>query len=234
LINIIFEDNDILVCEKQAGMAVQSKNISVPDMESELRNRLKRSGQKGDIHVIHRLDQPVEGIIVFAKNRKAAASLGDQIKSGGGMHKTYLAVTAGFFPSEQKEGELRDYLKKDPASKCAVIADAADKEAKEALLSYSVIEEKEVDGFNISLLRIKLQTGRYHQIRAQLSSQDYPILGDRRYGSDQSREISERLGVRNVALCAAGVKFRHPANGRDMEFDITPKEKIFREFAGIY
>lgn len=143
-IEILYEDNDVIVCKKPAGMAVQSANLTVPDMESLLKSRLKRTQGGGQIYVIHRLDQPVEGIIVFARNKKAAASLSRQAQAGGGMNKVYRATVYGLFPEDKKNGELRDYLIKDSKTRCAKVVSSSENGAKEAILRYEVITEKNV------------------------------------------------------------------------------------------
>jgi 23S rRNA pseudouridine1911/1915/1917 synthase len=263
-IEILYEDDDILVCVKSAGVAVQSRNVTIPDMENALRSQIIRSGRfknkSTTLHVIHRLDQPVEGILVFGRTKKAAASLSTQVQDGGDMDKHYLAVVCGEFPEDAQEGELCDYMYRDPASKSAVIVDSSDidkgnisSDAKKSNLNYRVVAQKRVseisvnnvvdfakskeasDGAicgieNISLVDIHLHTGRFHQIRAQFSHAGHPLLGDRRYCTEESDEISARLRVKNVALCAYRLSFDHPSTGKRMEFTIEPKGEIFGEF----
>ncbi|WP_035765476.1 RluA family pseudouridine synthase [Butyrivibrio sp. NC2002] len=253
-IEILFEDEDILVCYKSAGLAVQSSRVTEPDLENMLRSQLNRRGEKGGlIHVIHRLDQPVEGILVFAKNKKAAASLSEQVQSKGEMSKNYLAVVFGILPDGEKEKALFNYIDRDKQTGSAVIVEEENltDSAKKAALSYKVLEEitikrekivefkaKETDADgdiekdkrSISLLEIRLDTGRFHQIRAQLSNMGYPIMGDRRYFTEDSNALSRELMVRNVALCAYKLNFKHPKTGQDMEFKIQPKGEIFRRF----
>ncbi|WP_026495472.1 RluA family pseudouridine synthase [Butyrivibrio sp. WCD3002] len=237
-IEILYEDDDILVCVKPAGVAVQSRNVTIPDMETALRSQIIRSGKfknkSTTLHVIHRLDQPVEGILVFGRIRKAAASLSSQVQDGGAMDKHYLAVVCGEFPEAAQEGELCDYMYRDPASKSAVIVDSSDvdagkipDDAKKSTLTYRVISQKRVEG--ISLVDIHLHTGRFHQIRAQFSHAGHPLLGDRRYCTAESDELSARLRVKNVALCAYSLSFDHPTTHKRMEFKIEPRGEIFGE-----
>ncbi|WP_029323753.1 RluA family pseudouridine synthase [Butyrivibrio sp. AE3004] len=245
-IKILYEDSDVLVCYKPAGIAVQSSGVTIPDMETALRSQILRSSEIKNkstaLHVIHRLDQPVEGIIVFARNKKAAASLSSQVQSSGDMNKTYLAVVYGKFAEGENEGELRNYIYKDTKTKMAVITDnektlskSGEKEhPKECLLKYkaileTVISESSSDEF-ITLVKIHLETGRYHQIRAQFSNIGHPLLGDRRYSSAISDEVSKKLSVKNVALCAYKLSFKHPSTGKLMEFEITPSGNIFNKF----
>ncbi len=232
-IEILYEDNDIIVCNKTAGLPVQSSSLSTPDMESMLKNTLsRREGAKRpvELYVIHRLDQPVEGIIVFGKNKKAAASLSKQVQSGGGMNKTYRAVICGKLPDEKLEGELKNFLLKDSKNKCAQIFDEKNGDAKEAVLFYETMRTKDVSAepFVISLVEIHLQTGRFHQIRAQFSHIGHPLLGDRRYCSEISSNLSAQLGVRNVALCATSLSFIHPSTGKRMDFSKEPAAEIFK------
>ncbi len=251
-IEIIFEDKDILVCYKPAGLAVQSRNVTMPDLENMLRSQLNRRGEKGGlIHVIHRLDQPVEGLLVFAKNKKAAADLSSQVMSKGEMSKNYLAVVYGTFPDEKKEGTLTDLIGRDQKTGNAIIIEdkESDKSAKEAKLSYKVIGEcdvpkgkiaefhakDEVSNENagkrkLSLINISLDTGRFHQIRAQFSNIGYPIMGDRRYFLEESNALSRELMVKNIALCAYRLSFRHPVSGEIKEFEIKPKGEIYKYF----
>ncbi len=279
-IEILYEDKDIIVCRKPAGVAVQSANVTIPDMESMLKNMsfrgqnressakirncrirpslredqdhydsrfsdekqesmLSRRGGENrfgssQIHIIHRLDQPVEGIVVFGKNKKAAASLNKQVQSDGGMNKIYLAALYGKLPEDKKAGELRDYLMKDRVSRCAVVTDKSSKEAREAVLTYKVIGNKsypaagaEGDGESVTIVEIHLKTGRFHQIRAQFTHLGYPLLGDQRYGNEKSNALSRSLGIRNVALCAYRLSFNHPTTGKVMNYEITPSSEIF-------
>ena len=251
-IDIIYEDEDILICYKEAGLAVQSSSVTEPDMEHILRSQLIRSGDKSSvIHVIHRLDQPVEGLVIFAKNKKAAADLSRQIQDKGEMSKNYLAVVFGRLPENEKEKELFDYIDRDDNTKSAVITDKAEAKGKAAKLSYKVIGEAEIpvgkivkfrEDLNessdeeknsdrqISLLDISLKTGRFHQIRAQLCNMGYPIMGDRRYFTEESNALSRELMVKNVALCAYKINFKHPKTGDVLEYKIEPKGEIFRQF----
>ena len=270
-IEILYEDNDVIVCHKRAGVPVQSANISVSDLENTVKAYLARKGHEekstglneneekpsvykkkeeralwaagngrknSELYVIHRLDQPVEGVVVFAKNKKAAAALSKQVQAGGGMNKTYLAVVYGRFDEDKKEGRLRDYITKDKVTKCARIVSPGEskgaeksKDIKEAVLDYKVLSEKTVSSEGreeeISLVEIHLQTGRYHQIRAQFRNTGHPLLGDRRYGTDESNGLSAELGLKFVALCAKSLSFKHPASGKDVNFDVTPSEAVF-------
>ena len=241
---IIFEDHDILVIQKPAGIAVQTAQVGRPDVVSELKNHLAVSGTKSPyLGVIHRLDQPVEGLLVFAKNPKAAANLSAQLQKDD-FAKEYLAVVCG--KPHQESGELVDYLIKEGnmARVCeeeqknfkSTHPQNSKKEVKEALpkraaLQYKLRETKEMAGGEVSLLEIKLETGRFHQIRVQLSHAGYPILGDAKYGSEKCKEISMPAGIRNTALCAYRLRFTHPTSKKEMVYTVEPLGEAFKNFS---
>lgn len=221
--NILYEDNQLLVCCKPAGVPVQSRQIGVMDMESSLKNYLALKGNSGQppyLGLIHRLDQPVEGILCFARTPAAAASLSSQLTDGT-MRKYYLAITT-CVPAHT-QGTLTDYLLKDGRKNLSAVADPTVKGAKKSVLSYHVLAVQE----SLALLEIQLKTGRHHQIRVQLSHAGYPLWGDTKY-NPQSASADEWL---QIALCAYRLEFRHPAAGKDMAFQIMPENEIFRTFA---
>lgn len=242
---IIYEDNDIIVIQKPAGIAVQTAQVGRIDVVSELKNYMGKNPYLG---VIHRLDQPVEGLLVFAKNPKAAANLSAQLTKED-FCKEYLAVVCGK-PAENS-GELVDYLVKDGAVArvCENVSGEVQSAgqnsrqdngktaggakadvSKLATLHYERKETKEIAGEEISLLKIRLETGRFHQIRVQMSHAGYPILGDTKYGSEKSRQVSTEAGVRNVALCAYRLCFKHPVQKKVLEYVITPQGEAFTNF----
>ena len=225
-INILYEDTQILVCVKPAGVATQSKRIGSPDMVSLLKNHISMtSGKSGEpyLAVIHRLDQPVEGVLVFAKTPKAAAELNRQITSKT-VTKEYLAVTAQL--PEEKQGHLEDYLKKDNRTNSSSVVTPKTPGAKKASLDYSIQEEikdeRTATGKRI-LVKIILDTGRHHQIRVQMAHKGMPLLGDRKYNAADKSDLP-------LGLCSCHLAFRHPANGKKMEFKVTPKGETFKGF----
>ena len=232
-IQIIFEDRDVIVIYKPAGLATQTAKIGQPDAVSELKNYLAKqtagSGKAAGgpyLGIIHRLDQPVEGLLVFAKNKRAAASLTAQLtdREAGSLNKQYYAVVCGKPASE--EGELVDYMYKDETGK-AVIAD----EAKKAILRYHQIKaEQSPSGEIFSLLDISIDTGRFHQIRAQMAHAGTPLLGDAKYGDERSKALTQELGVRNTALCAYLLEFIHPVSGEKRSFRVRPQAAVFSYF----
>lgn len=229
---ILYEDKHIIVVHKPAGIAVQSGRIGQADVESELKNYLaagsdgSQRGKQPYLGVVHRLDQPVEGVLVFAKTPQAAAAINRQL-AGENFCKDYFAVVCG--KPEPAKQELVNYIKKEGnlAKICPPPAKTAEEGAKKAALSFEVLSAKEVEQEEISMLAIRLKTGRFHQIRAQLSHAGYPLLGDAKYGSEKSRALSESLQVRNVALCAVHLSFLHPVSGKKMEYSVSPEQPVF-------
>lgn len=224
---ILYEDNDIIVCHKPAGIATQTARVGQADMVSELTNYFKTADANLKkplyVGVIHRLDQPVEGILVFAKNKQAAADLSRQA-AGDGMKKEYLAIVCG--DNLSKEGELRDYLLKDGKTNTSHIVPPEVKGAKEARLFYEILLE---GPYGTALARVRLYTGRHHQIRVQMANAGMPLLGDRKYAGETTAALSLRLGVREIALCAYRLSFIHPKTGKRMRFEIEPEGVAFQK-----
>lgn len=227
-LEIIYEDKDILVCFKPAGVATQTAKFSNQDMVSLLKNYLARqTGSKSPyVGVIHRLDQPVSGLLVFGKNQKAAGLLSKQIQNGD-ANKDYIALCEGTLGG--KSGTLVHYLEKDSETKLAKVVSEEEynklyKEQdatshKKAILSYEV--EKEFG--DSSIIKVHLQTGRFHQIRAQFSYIRHALLGDTKYGTAMSREISMKKRINKIALCAYRLVLKHPVTGKEMEFVLDEK-----------
>lgn len=220
---IVYEDEAVLVIRKPAGLATESAGIGQKDVVSELKNYVakKNPGKMPYLGVVHRLDQPVEGLLVFAKTKKAAENLTVQLGKGT-LKKEYLAVVCGKVP--ENTGRLVDYLAKEKGM--AVVRDTADAQAKKAVLSYT----KKAETKELTLLAVQIETGRFHQIRAQLSHAGFPILGDEKYGSEESKELSREKKIRFTALCAASLSFRHPVTGKIMAFTQAPQNPAFAEF----
>ena len=236
---IVYEDEAVLVIRKPAGLATESAGIGQKDVVSELKNYVakKNPGKMPYLGVVHRLDQPVEGLLVFAKTKKAAENLTAQLGKGT-LKKEYLAVVSGKVP--ENTGRLVDYLAKEKGM--AVVKDAADAQAekdadvqaekaadpqaKKAVLTYT----KKAETKELTLLAVQIETGRFHQIRAQLSHAGFPILGDEKYGSEESKELSREKKIRFTALCAASLSFRHPVTGKIMAFTQAPQNPAFADF----
>lgn len=236
---IVYEDEAVLVIWKPAGLATESAGIGQKDVVSELKNYVakKNPGKMPYLGIVHRLDQPVEGLLVFAKTKKAAENLTAQLGKGT-LKKEYLAVVCGKVP--ENTGRLVDYLAKEKGMAVvknaadaktekdvdAQAGKAADPQAKKAVLTYTKKAETE----KFTLLAVQIETGRFHQIRAQLSHAGFPILGDEKYGSEESKELSREKKIRFTALCAASLSFRHPVTGKFMAFTQAPQNPAFADF----
>ena len=221
--NIIYEDRDILVCRKPAGFAVQSAGVGTMDMESALKNylALKNLGETPWLGIIHRLDQPVEGVLVFALTQKAAAGLNRQMEKKE-IEKIYLAVTDRV-PSPEN-ATLEDWLKKDGRSNLSAVVKQGTRGAKKARLSYRVIrtlEDERTAGGLRCLTEIRLDTGRHHQIRVQMAHLGTPLLGDYLYNPDYSK-------IKRVALHSYSLEFRHPVTNEELYFQ-SPLPKDMAE-----
>lgn len=234
---VIFEDESILVVHKPAGLATQTGKVGQQDLVSEMKNYLSLAGNTvGEPYValIHRLDQPVEGILVLAKNERIAKELSSQIVSNK-IQKFYYAVVYGTLP--EPEGFLVDYLYKDNKTNTSRIANKNEKEAKRAELEYKLVYtlEKNIKTLDTeSLIRVILKTGRHHQIRIQMSHAGMPLLGDAKYGTIESCQASADRGIREVALCAYKLCFSHPLSNKEQCFQIVPKGQAFVPYFGKY
>lgn len=219
--SILYEDKDIIVVHKPAGLATETSKVGQADVVSELKNHIKSPY----LGVVHRLDQPVEGLLVFGRTKAAAAALTRQL-SEGILNKRYYAAVCGQMIST--EGELVDYLYKNKENRAELVPkdQAVTTGAKEARLRYRVLESLD----EIALAEIVIQAGRFHQIRAQMSHAGMPLLGDVKYGTEASIEQNARMNVRNTALCAYEIQLEHPTKRKRMCFQIEPQERIFHFF----
>ncbi len=245
-LNILFEDAHLLVLYKPAGVPVQSARVGVKDCESMLKNYLyAKAPDKGEpyLGLIHRLDQPVEGLLVFARTPAAAAELSKQANDGR-MKKWYLAVRKSVDKSVynvEKLGKLCgkptspvdnfvekwidvvDYLCKNGRENHSKIVTAKTPGAKKAQLRYQALAGE--DG--LELVEIQLLTGRHHQIRVQMAGQGTPLLGDRKYGQ---AEAVDNVDNSFPALCAYHLEFIHPKTKKKMTFEVLPKNPAFARF----
>jgi 23S rRNA pseudouridine1911/1915/1917 synthase len=220
---IIYEDKSVIVVHKPVGIATQTSKIGQADLASMLRNYRKQKGEDTYIGVVHRLDQPVEGLLVFAKTKTAAANLTSQLNKGI-LKKSYTALVDGNIAKGGKK-ELTDYLVKDGRTNLSRVADKGTKDAKEARLEYTCLENRKIDDCYFSAVNIRLFTGRHHQIRVQMSNAGFPLLGDMKYGNEHSKETSRRLGIDDTALFAGELSFKHPETSQKMDFSINFEEK---------
>lgn len=224
-IKILYEDADILVCVKPAGTASETRKSGEQDMVSLLRNYRHGRGEEPYVGLVHRLDQPVEGILVFGKHARSTSALSRQLARGG-FSKIYLAVTEKAMP--QQEGRLVDFLKKDSRSNTSFVAAQGEAQAKKAELLYQVLETQARQERVQNLVRIELLTGRHHQIRVQMAHLGTPLAGDLKYGRQET--ASRGTQAAGPALCACGLEFLHPASRKKMKFHICPSQPVFQKF----
>ncbi|MBE6144536.1 MAG: RluA family pseudouridine synthase [Firmicutes bacterium] len=204
MINILYEDNHLLVVEKKPNIPVQLDDSNDEDLLSILKKYLKEKYQKpGNVYLglVHRLDRPVGGVMVFAKTCKASSRLSKQIRNQV-FEKEYFAVLEGNIV--QEKGILKDKLLKNSKTNTTKV----DKNGKEAVLEYELVSSKN----NLSLVKVNLITGRSHQIRVQFSSRGYPLYGDQRYNKNAKKV--------QIALYATKLAFYHPITNEKLTFEI--------------
>ncbi|MBO6014995.1 MAG: RluA family pseudouridine synthase [Lachnospiraceae bacterium] len=227
---ILYEDKDLFVCYKPAGLPTQTRQIGQMDVESELRNYVKGA----PLYIVHRLDQPVEGILAFARTKSGAAALTKQLGSDE-MNKSYLALVYG---ETDEEGVLEDYLCKEAKGNLSKVVSDKEPNARFAQLSYETLAKKKLADMQrnvdpacsddvLSLVHIRLKTGRHHQIRVQFANAGHPLLADKKYADPVTLQISAALGIQNIALCAHRLHFVHPVTKQKMAFEVTPKGHAF-------
>ena len=216
---IKYEDEAILVIHKPAGIATETARIGQADVVSELKNYLKAKGKGTYLGVIHRLDQPVEGLLVFAKTPEAAKVLTKQLENGT-LKKSYTALVPKIESEIVTQGELEDYLLKDGRTNLSKVVSAGTQGAKKAKLSWKLLQDIKASEYAYSLVEVEIFTGRHHQIRVQMSHAGMPLLGDSKYGNEASRELTEKLGIRHTALLANRLRVIHPVTKEKMQFEI--------------
>ena len=199
---LLYVDDDILVCRKPARVLSTDEPGGVPELAREA-----LGDPKADVRTVHRLDRVVAGLMVLARNASAASELSRQIRDGE-FGKEYQAVVHGT-PAEVT-GTLRDLLGRDKARRMTFVAAEPAKGVQEAVLDYQVLASRE----NMSRVRIRLHTGRTHQIRVQFASRGMPLVGERKY--------SERNDPCEIALWSCRLTFTHPKTGKPMEFTLEP------------
>ena len=209
MIDILFEDRDILVCIKPAGLLSEAGGADA-SLPSALEAQMSGEGRETRLFAVHRLDREVSGVMVFAKNQAAAADLSRQVADRS-FEKTYMAVVEGV--PALAEDTLTDLLFKDSRKNKSFVVDRKRAGVKEASLEYVPIAVYESEKGKKTLVKVKLHTGRYHQIRAQLSSRKLPIVGDGKYGSRDN-------GAKLPALFAFRLAFE--INGKKYEFEKMP------------
>lgn len=212
-LKILFEDNHIIVVEKKPNIPSQADKTEDIDMLTLVKQYIKEKYDKpGKVYLglVHRLDRPVGGVMVFAKTSKAASRLSDQIREKV-FKKKYLAVVDGKF--EKEKGTLENYLYKDERNNISKVVNKEKKNAKLAKLDYKVLKYNEVK--NLSLVEINLHTGRHHQIRVQLANFGHSIFGDQKYGT--------RGQGKQIALWAYELTIQHPITKEKITFQDLPE-----------
>lgn len=223
-VEILHEDADMIVCVKPYGMPVQGDKSRDMDLLSFLKNRIFEEEELEEepyLAMVHRLDRPVGGIMVFAKNQKAAACLSDQVQDGT-MAKFYQAILTGELPDEC--GILEDYLVKHGKTNTSKIVKKGTKGAKKAQLEYEVLDVFETDQGVLSYVLIQLITGRHHQIRVQMAGRGAGIYGDTKYNPLFEKTKKK---YQQIALFATRLEFEHPVSGEHMIFKCEPEGDAF-------
>lgn len=213
---IIFEDNHLLVVEKPVNIPSQQDESGDPDMLTLLKEDIKqRYNKPGNVFLglVHRLDRPVGGVMVFARTSKAASRLSEQVRSRT-FKKTYLAVVHGLI--DKREGTLKNYLLKDNDKNIVKAVDENTEGSKLAVLDYMVVSSCN----NLSLVKINLHTGRPHQIRVQLAETGHPLFGDRKYGSKLSKDGQQ------LALWSHELVIEHPTLKTELRFESSPPDIV--------
>lgn len=211
-LNVLYEDNHIIVVEKEPNVLCQSDYTKDLDLLTLVKAYIKEKYNKpGNVYVglVHRLDRPVGGLMVFARTSKAAARLSQTIKNHE-MTKEYLLVCGG---NLEGSGVFEDYIEK--KDKLSFITDK--KHGKYSKLEYVLLEKKN----NLNLVKVNLITGRHHQIRLQFAHRNFPLFGDQLYGKRDKKQI---------ALFAYHLKFKHPVKDEMMDFKLMPKGSVWSEF----
>lgn len=221
---IKYEDDALLVIHKPAGIATETARIGQADVVSELKNYLKAQGKETYLGTIHRLDQPVEGLLVFAKTPEAAKALSKQLENGT-LKKSYAALVPKVESEGITQGDLEDYLLKDGRTNLSRVVSAGTQGAKKAKLCWKLLRNVESENIAFSLVEVEIFTGRHHQIRVQMSHAGMPLLGDSKYGNASSKELSEKLGIRHTALIANRLSLLHPVTKEKMQFEIPYPEE---------
>ena len=215
MIKVIYEDNHLLVVEKPVNILSQGDDTNDKDMVNLLKQYVKEKYNKpGNVFIglVHRLDRPVGGVMVFAKTSKAASRLSEQVRNKT-FKKVYRAIIHG--EMDKKESTLRDYLYKNKKTNMVSVVNKNHKEAKDAELSYKTLNKE--NGF--SLVEINLKTGRSHQIRVQFSSRKHPLFGDQRYGQNVNKVGQQ------ISLWSYKIEIQHPTTKEKMEFTCEPPQE---------
>lgn len=223
-LDILYEDEYLLACVKPCGVPSQGDKSNDEDMVSIIKNYLfdnSESDEEPYVAVIHRLDRPVGGVMIFAKTPETAAKLSDSMQDGK-ITKYYQAILTGELPDF--EGELVDYLVRDPKNNTAKVVKKGEKGAKKASLYYEVLDVFETDEGTLSYVLIELETGRHHQIRVQMASRGCGIWGDTKYNPRFART---KRRYQQIGLYSSRIELEHPITGEHMIFKSEPVGEAF-------
>ncbi len=213
-LKVLYEDNHIIVVEKPVNIPSQGDKTGDIDMLTIIKQYLiKKYNKPGDAYLglVHRLDRPTGGVMVFAKTSKAASRLSEQVRDKI-FEKEYLVIVDG--KMENAKGSFEDYLLKNEKNNLSKVVDSKNKNAKIAKLDYEVVKYN--DETNLSLVKVKLHTGRHHQIRVQFASRNHSVYGDQKYGT--------RGRGKQLCLWAYKLSFNHPISKEKMTFETYPEK----------
>jgi len=220
MIEVLYEDNHLIVVKKPPNVLTQSNESSDKNMLDLVKQYVKEKYNKpGDVYIgmIHRLDRPVGGVLVFARTSKAASRLSKQVQNRS-VEKTYYCIVEGNV--KDKKGKIIDYMIKDRNANMSSIVNENTQGAKKAILNYEKCSIAKSGNHIYTLLKIKLETGRPHQIRLQLSNMGYPIWGDSKYGRVKDRS------TKALALWSYRMKINHPTKKEDIVFETLPDLEV--------
>lgn len=212
-LNVVYEDNHIIVVEKPVNIPSQGDKTGDTDMLTLVKAYIKKKYNKpGEVYLglVHRLDRPVGGVMVFARTSKAAARLSEQVRNKD-FKKKYLVIADGKF--EKNKGTLEDYLLKNEKTNTSKVVKEGTKNAKLAILDYEVLKYNEE--INLSVVKVNLHTGRHHQIRVQMANAGHSICGDQKYGT--------RGRGKQICLWAYELTILHPITKEEMTFKVLPE-----------
>ena len=213
-LKVLFEDNHIIVVEKPVNIPSQGDKTGDEDMLTIIKKYIKEKYNKpGEVYLglVHRLDRPTGGVMVFAKTSKAASRLSEQVREKQ-IEKKYLCIVDGKL--EKEKDTWKDFLLKNERTNTSKVVSKDTKNAKEAILDYEVIKYNEE--INLSVVKVNLHTGRHHQIRLQFSSRNHSLYGDQKYGT--------RGRGKQLALWAYSLSFIHPTTKERMNFENYPEK----------
>ncbi len=223
-LDILYEDDVMLACVKPCGVPSQGDKSNDEDMVTVIKNYLfdkSDSDEEPYVAVIHRLDRPVGGVMIFAKTPEVAARLSDQVQDGR-MVKYYQAILTGELPDF--DGQLVDYIVRDPKTNTARVVKKGEKGAKKAVLYYEVLDVFETSEGVLSYVLIELATGRHHQIRVQMAARNCGIWGDTKYNPLFQKSKNK---YKQIGLYSSRIELLHPVTGEELVFKAEPEGEAF-------